>query len=114
VKTEKRSKPVIRYKKEVNTYLNNLIDILFENNYFSFVESALVYITEMKEFVEKYIDVLPKFDAPHYFSQYQVGMKYIVYKSNHVTTWYIFFLQEENRYLICYITNNHFEGQFIR
>jgi hypothetical protein len=41
-------------------------------------------------------------------------MKYITYNSTKQTTWYIFFRQEGNRYLIRHITNNHTEGTYIR
>ncbi|MDR2472095.1 MAG: hypothetical protein LBD53_00845 [Tannerella sp.] len=68
----------------------------------------------MKEYVAQKISFLPKFYAPDYFSKYESGMRYIMYKPNRRTVWYLFFLQFGNRYLIRYITNNHFEGQYIR
>ena len=105
---------VIRYKEEVNSFFNNLIDILLEGGYFSFIESAFDYVFNMKNYIEKYIAILPNHIAPDYFDKYQKGMKYITYQANKRTTWYFFFLQEDNRYLVCYITNNHFEGQYIR
>lgn len=30
------------------------------------------------------------------------------------TTWYIFFIKQDERILVKYITNNHKEGQYIR
>ena len=93
---------------------NDLVSILYEENYFGFLESALDYVTKMKIFTDQNINILPHLTAPEYFSKYQSGMKYIAYQANKRTTWYIFFKQFENRFLIYYITNNHFEGQYIR
>lgn len=95
-------------------FLNDLVTILYEQDYFGFLESALNYMAKMKMFIEKNIHSLQHYPAPKYFSKFQNGMKYIVYQSSKRTTWYIFFKQSGNRFLIYYITNNHFEGQFIR
>ena len=111
---EIKNKTEVRFSEEVTFYFNELITTLFEQNYFGFMDSAFQYITDMKDYIEKNIAILPKFPAPPYFSKYQTGMKYITYQSNKRTTWYFFFLQQCNRYLICYITNNHFEGKYIR
>ena len=105
---------VIRYKEEVDAFFNSLIDILLEENYFSFIESAFDYVFNMKNYIEKYIAVLPNYIAPDYFDKYQKGMRYMTYQANKRTTWYIFFKQKGNRFIIYYITNNHFEGQYIR
>jgi hypothetical protein len=106
--------PVVRYHSDALMYLNSLIDILFEQDYFGFKENALQYVSDMKEYVEKHISFLSKYSAPPYFNKYHADMSYIMYMPNKRTTWYLFFIQEENNYLILYITNNHFEGRFIR
>ena len=112
--SEINSKPIVRFSDNVNFYFEELIETLFWQDYFGFADSAVRYVADMRKYIEKYIAVLPAQTAPHYFSKYQAGMKYIAYTPNNKTTWYIFFLQEENRYLVCYISNNHFEGKFIR
>jgi hypothetical protein len=98
----------------VEDYLTELVDILFEQEYFSFSDTAKRYVFYMKTYFELNIGSLSKYPAPPYFSKYQKGMQYVRYPSNKRTTWYFFFLQEGNKYLVCYITNNHFEGQYIR
>ena len=108
------NKTIVRFSENVNSYFNELITILFWEDYFGFIDSAFQYVADMKDYIEKNISILPKFPAPPYFSKYQTGMQYVIYKSNKRTTWYFFFLQQGDRYLICYITNNHFEGQYIR
>lgn len=107
-------KPVVRYHSDALEYLNSLIDILFEQDYFSFKEDALQYVSDIKEYVEQNISCLSKYPAPSYFSKYYTGMSYVMYQPNKRTTWYLFLIQEDHNYLILYITNNHFEGQFIR
>jgi len=108
------NKPFVKFSENIHFYFDELITTLFEQDYFHFADSAFQYVTDMKDYVEKKIAILPKYPAPLYFSKYQAGMQYVIYKPNNRTTWYFFFLQEGNRYLICYITNNHFEGQYIR
>ena len=108
------NKPIVKFSDEVNSYLDELTTTLIWQGYFSFMDSALQYISDMRIYIETNIASLPKQPAPPYFSRYKMGMQYVTYKPNNRTTWYFFFLQQGNRYLICYVTNNHFEGQYIR
>ncbi|MDR2205710.1 MAG: hypothetical protein LBE36_06090 [Flavobacteriaceae bacterium] len=112
--SETIKKPIVQFTDNVNFYFDELIETLFWQDYFGFPDSAFQYVLDMKNYIETNIANLPKYPAPLYFSKYQTGMKYVVYQPNNRTAWYLFFLQEDNKYLICYITNNHFEGQFIR
>ena len=106
---EKSSK--IWYSKEFTGFLNNLVTILYLKDYFGFIESAKKYTADIITFIEQ--KSIHFHTAPEYFSKYQSGMKYIAYQANKRTTWYIFFKQSGNQFLIYYITNNHFEGQSI-
>ena len=112
--SEISNKPIVQFADDVNAYFDELTETLFWQDYFGFMDSSLQYILDMKNYIETYISVLPVYTAPRYFSKYQTGMQYVTYRPNNRTTWYFFFLQENNRYLICYLTNNHFEGQYIR
>ncbi|MDR0866739.1 MAG: hypothetical protein LBO74_17665 [Candidatus Symbiothrix sp.] len=111
---KKANRPIVRYNAFAETYLDELIDILLEQGYFSFRESAKKYVDSMKEYVEQHIFFMPQYPAPQYFDKYKVGMKYITYHANKRTTWYLFFRNIGSCYIIYYITNNHFEGQYIR
>ena len=111
---EKHNKPNIKFSENVNSFFDELITTLFEQGYFGYIDSAFQYVSDLKNYIEMYIFVLPSYTAPRYFDKYQKGMKYITYQANKQTTWYIFFKQNGNRFLICHITNNHFEGQYIR
>lgn len=112
--TKKTRKHSVIYDKSVSQYLYQLTEILLEKNYFSFLDGALDYITEINEYIERNIHKVQHHKAPAYFSKYHSDMKYIIFHANKRTTWYIFFKQSGHRFLIYYITNNHFEGQYIR
>jgi hypothetical protein len=58
------NKPVVRYREDTARYLNELIDILFEMDYFSFEENTKQYVSDMEEYVEQNILYLPKYTAP--------------------------------------------------
>ena len=88
------------YQREVEQYLNNLITILFEKDYFIYHENAI-------DFVDQNIAIFPHKETPKHLIH--LGSKYIFYTSNKRTTWYIFFESKGNKYLITYVTNNHVE-----
>ncbi|HNL17562.1 MAG TPA: hypothetical protein PKJ74_11135 [Chitinophagales bacterium] len=101
------------YSRVALAFMKDLVTVLYEKDYFGFEDSALDYVFKLRKFVDNHINKITHHPAPSYFSKYKSGMKYISYQANKRTTWYIFFKQIENRFLIYYITNNHFEGQFL-
>ena len=101
----------IIYAKEVELFLDELMIILFEKGYFGFPDSAKSYVDGILDYVERNIGILPGRDAPPYFSRYAKNMKYIVYRANKSTVWYVFYLQRVNVFLIKHITNNHVAAQ---
>lgn len=103
----------ISYSEDFVDYLNNLVTILYEQDYFGFIESAKQYTSDIINFIRQNIGKSPHYPAPEYFSKYKPDMDYIMYRANKSTTWYIFFTQRENQFFIYYITNNHIEGQYI-
>ena len=95
-------------------YLDRLGKQLFDAGYFGFRENAVRYIRKMVDYITAHIPKHCATPAPDYFEKYGTGMKYITYNATKQTTWYIFFQQMGNRYLVRYISNNHVEGQYIR
>lgn len=83
---------------EVIDYLNNLILVLAEKNYFSFEENAQLYVQNIYDFIEFEIQNFPHKTTPIKIKH--LGQKYIFYKANQRTTWFIFFEQKDNRFLI--------------
>ncbi|MDR2691793.1 MAG: hypothetical protein LBB73_05780 [Dysgonamonadaceae bacterium] len=96
---------------EVLQYLNELVDILYEENYFGFEDSAIEYVEKLKSDIKKTLPYRPKHKAPHYFDRYGKDMYYVVFKKSKATQWYVFFtIYEEAGELTClirYISNNH-------
>ena len=95
-------------------YQNNVLDIfndltfkLFDREYFGFLESSENYIDRIVDFVEDNIRDFPKRKTPENLISF--GTNYIFFKINPRTTWYIFFEQQDDNFLITYILNNHCE-----
>ena len=96
---------IILYSEEVEIFLNDLIDILFDNEYLGFREDAQDYAIKIVEFINQSISTYPSKHTPPNLSQF--GEKFMLYKANNHTSWYIFFDQNEHKFLIKFITNNH-------
>ena len=101
------------YHKNVAEYLNELVDILYNKEYFGFKESAYDYVDLIFEQIESTIQRKVKKPAPKHFDKYAQGLSYVVYKRNSNTSWYVFFQKQENTYLIFYIGNNHNCAQYL-
>jgi len=103
----------IVYAQEVEQFLDELLIVLFEKGYFGFPDSAKSYVDKLLGYVKQYIGLLPAREAPQYFSRYAKNMKYITYRANQSTEWYVFYQQSDNIFLIRYITNNHVAAQYL-
>jgi hypothetical protein len=86
---------IIQYKPEVEYYLEDLIDILFEEEYFGFESYAQDYGAKIIDFIENNISIFPSRISPRILKNF--GSNYIFYKANQRTTWYIFFEKLENK-----------------
>ncbi|NDV97189.1 hypothetical protein D0T84_20115 [Dysgonomonas sp. 521] len=100
------------YHKNVAEYLNELVDILYDKEYFGFKSFAYDYVDWIFEQVESSIDRKVKKPAPKYFDKYGHELSYVVYKRNSNTSWYVFFQKQEDTYMIFYIGNNHNCAQY--
>lgn len=96
---------LIFYKKEFENIINDLVDILFDKEYFGFEDYAVEYTEKIYDFIEDNIAKPISRSTPQHFQKY--GKKFIRYKANNHTFWYIFFDQRGNQFLINYILNNH-------
>lgn len=84
---------------------DNLIQLLHSKNYFGFIEDAENYVDKIYDFIENNIATYPSKSSPEKYQQY--GEKYMLYKANANTVWYIFFSQVNQTYFVQYISNNH-------
>ena len=92
--------------------LEELFDILVDRKFFSYDEYALQYIDDIESFISSSIHSYPKREAPAIFAKYGNDLKFIAYKRNARTTWYILFEETEDVFFIRHITNNHVSGQY--
>lgn len=100
-------KIIIQYLREVEGYLNELSYLLFQKEYFGFLESSFDYVDNLIDFIEYNLAIFPYKKTPE--NLIELGSKYIFYKANANTTWYIFFENYDNRFIVTYITNNYSE-----
>lgn len=85
--------------------LDDLAQILYKKKYFSFIDDVDEYIDKIYDFVENNVEHPISKLTPRQFQKF--GKKYIKYKANANTTWYIFFDQKDNQFIINHILNNH-------
>ena len=97
-------------------YLNELVDILYEKQYFSFEDASVEYVVELFEDIITNLPTKPSKPAPKHFEKYGKDVEYAAFKKNKHTTWYVFFdVYKENEeiiYLVRHIENNHTATQY--
>jgi len=102
--------------RNVVAYLEDLIQVLYKEEYFGYKEEARNYVKELYAEIEKTLPMHLHKPAPEYFEKYGKGMYYAVFKKNKRTSWYVFFrmYRKENEviYQIRYIANNHIIAQY--
>lgn len=91
----------------VISYLNDLVIILYKEEYFGFIESAEEYVDAIYDAVPERIKKSPHKKTPKLLKYF--GSEYIFYKPNKRTTWYAFFEKRNQNYLITGILNNYSE-----
>lgn len=81
------------------------MEVLYENEYFGFKESAYKYVGGILDFIELNIKSYSFKELPKKLRKY--GNYYITHFINERTTWYILFDRNDNTYNITFIFNNH-------
>lgn len=90
--------------------LEELLDALLAEGYFSALPWALQYTDAIERFIETSLGVAPTKTVPHVLKEY--GTNYITYIHSQRTTWYIIFDETEDLYYVRHITNNHVSGHY--
>ncbi len=102
---------------EIENYLYEMIEILYQKEYFGFKESAVNYVVTLEEDIRKNIYSKTKKPAPPFFNRYGKKLLYSVFSKNKTTQWYVFFNiyieNSETIYVVRYISNNHMMTQFL-
>ncbi|PXV62388.1 hypothetical protein CLV62_12077 [Dysgonomonas alginatilytica] len=81
----------VQFHRDVEDYLVELIEILYEKEYFGFKESATQYVRELVLEIRDTISKKRKKAAPEYFSKYGKDLFYASFRRNKNTSWYVFF-----------------------
>ena len=102
---------------KVLEYFEDLVTILYAEEYFSFLETSKRYVDELVDDIKKTLPTRPHKPAPKYFDKYGLNMYFAAFQKNKHTTWYVFFTKyrehEEEIYLVRYIANNHTVAQHL-
>jgi len=101
---------------KVYDYLDNLVTILYEKEYFGFEDFAINYVDELLDEILMTLPARLHKPAPKYFEKYGKGMYYAIFEKNKRTSWYVFFTkyyERETIFLVRYIANNHVIAQHL-
>ncbi|MDR1154189.1 MAG: hypothetical protein LBL04_05710 [Bacteroidales bacterium] len=102
---------------EVTEYLERLVDILYEKEYFGFEDTSVSYIVELFEDIIKDLPNKRSKPAPEFFKKHGKELEYASFPKNKHTVWYVFFeLYEDSgeiTYLVKHIENNHTAAQYL-
>ena len=102
---------------EVQQYFRELSYILYEKDYFGFLDASEKYVEELVADIKTDLPTKLHKLAPNYFDRYGKGMYYANFRKNKQTTWYVFFRiyikNGETFYQVRYIANNHTVAQYL-
>jgi hypothetical protein len=95
----------IIFSENVKIYLDELVIILYKDEYFSFLADAEDYVVRIVDQITNDLKKIRHFDTPKQYRFF--GKYYIKIKGGNRTKWAIFFDKFENKILIEHITNSH-------
>ena len=105
------------FKRVVIDYFLELVNVLYEKEYFGYLETAKSYSRSLFEEIKNDLPNKTKKNAPSYFDRYGTGMQYSVFKKNKNTSWYVFFntyhQSGETIYFVRFVSNNHVVAQYL-
>ena len=96
---------------EVSQQFIDLVSILYDKGYMSFLDQALAYSESLFREIQSSLPLKVHRKAPSWFNRFGKDMDYAVFPKNDHTTWYVFFnvyeIGGESVYLVRYMSNNH-------
>lgn len=106
----------VLYSRQALLQLEESIQQLVEQGYFSEEDYAVDYIRDIFRYFSLNLQNLVSHPAPAYFTRYRVDgstLFYVKYRKSSHTTWYAFYEELENAYSIVYLGNNHLIGHHL-
>jgi len=102
---------------EMRQYIKELSFILYQKDYFSYLDYAERYVEELFVDIKTNLPTRLHKPAPEHFDKYGKNMYYATFRKNKQTTWYAFFTKYiengDTIYLVRYIANNHIMAQHL-
>ena len=104
---------------EVRSYFAELMQILYNEGYFSFEANAIEYVTNLFTDIEQNLPTKSRKPAPDHFQKYGKNLFYASFRKSRHTQWYVFFtihtdaLSDTQTFLIRYVSNNHMISQYL-
>lgn len=104
---------------EVRSYFTELMQILYNEGYFSFEENAIEYVTDLFADIEQNLPTKSRKPAPTYYERYGKNLYYACFRKSRRTQWYVFFtihtdaFSDTQTFLIKYVSNNHMASQHL-
>ena len=102
---------------EVSQQFIDLVGILYDTGYMSFLDQALAYSESLFREIQSSLPLKVHRKAPSWFNRFGKAMDYAVFPKNDHTTWYVFFnvyeIGGESVYLVRYMSNNHVIAQHL-
>lgn len=96
---------------EVSQQFIDLVGILYDKGYMSFLDQALAYSESLFREIQSSLPLKVHRQTPSWFNRFGKAMDYAVFPKNDHTTWYVFFnvyeIGGESVYLVRYMSNNH-------
>ena len=96
---------------EVVDQFLELAELLYNNGYLGFKESAIDYSEQLFREIQVNLPIKVKKAAPSHFKRLGQGLFYSAFPKNHQTTWYVFYsvhtIDDDTIYLVRYLGNNH-------
>lgn len=90
--------------------LEELLEALVEDDYFSSLQWALKYTDAIEKYIDDSLGLYPAKKVPDSLKKY--GSLFIKYVHSQHTTWYILYDETDEVYFVRHITNNHISGQY--
>jgi hypothetical protein len=105
------------FTQAVLDYLENLVIVLYQREYFGFLDSSSRYVEELLHSIRATLPMCVHKPAPSYFDYWGENMEYAVFKKSKHTSWYAFFRvyweNGEEIFQVRYIANNHIIAQHL-
>ena len=102
---------------KVQDYLDSLVPILYEKEYFGFVDSATTYVHELLDDIKTNLPKRLHKPAPAHFDKYGKGLYYASFRKNNQTEWYAFFSKHNENgeivYFVRHVENNHTAARYL-